>query len=55
MLKVQVLPGILDVDQHVLSFLTNMASLFPQRLATDAEKFQMEHVWRDDSEVSELT
>lgn len=31
-----------------------MASLFPQRLATEAEKFQMEHVWRDDSEVSDM-
>ena len=28
-------------------------SLFSQRLATEAERFQMEHVWRDDSEVSE--
>lgn len=29
-------------------------SLFSQRLAAEAEKFQMEHVWRDGSEVSEL-
>lgn len=27
-------------------------SLFSQRLATEAEKFQLEHEWREDSEVS---
>lgn len=29
-------------------------SLCSQRLAAEAEKFQMEHDWREDSEVSAL-
>lgn len=27
--------------------------LLPQKLAAEAEKFQMKHKWRDDSEVSQ--
>ena len=39
---------------HVSPLSSLSLSLFSQRLAAEAEKFQMEHEWRDDSEVSKL-
>lgn len=40
-------------NRGLIFLYTSVVSIFSQKLAEEAEKLQKEHVWREDSEVSE--